>query len=496
MRLTSVSLLLLALVIRVKADPLAPEGKKDDRHPDLIVDLPGLTFTPAFKQYSGYLNGTDGRRLHYWFVESERSPSEDPLVLWLNGGPGCSSLLGLLTEQGPYRINRSDPTQLLPNDFRWNKVANVLFLEAPAGVGFSYRENSEDYETSDDQTAKDNHEAIRSFFLKFPQFKSNAFFVTGESYAGIYVPTLATQILRNSPDINLQGFAIGNGYLDEVMLGDSLILFGYFHGVYGRTVWSNLVSSCCHANSTANHTSLDPVSMSNGCRFTGSKDKACRAAVDAAAAAIKSNDINIYNLYKKCDFPEEEITRLNNVHDRLYANVARVVSREQFDRRLVIKSLGQKVTPQVANALKDTPPCIDDSFIVKYVNQKSVRSALHVPTHVKDWQSCSEDVESTYQNQYRTVKPLVLELLKAGKRGLIYNGDVDMACNFLGDQWFVDDLGLTLVSDYKEWHLQNQAAGYVKHFENLAYATVKGAGHMVPDDKPAAALALIVGFLE
>ena len=71
-----------------------------------------------------------------------------------------------------------------------------------------------------------------------------------------------------------------------------------------------------------------------------------------------------------------------------------------------------------------------------------------------------------------------------------------MACNFLGDQWFVDDLGLNLVSDYKEWHLQNQVAGYVKHFENLAFATVKGAGHMVPTDKPAAALALIVGFLE
>ena len=71
-----------------------------------------------------------------------------------------------------------------------------------------------------------------------------------------------------------------------------------------------------------------------------------------------------------------------------------------------------------------------------------------------------------------------------------------MACNFLGDEWFVDDLGLTLVSDYKEWHVQNQVAGYVKHFDNLIYATVKGSGHMVPEDKPAAALALVVSFLD
>lgn len=490
-----VSLILLGLVIRSKSDPLAPDGKKDD-HPDLISDLPGLTFKPAFKQYSGYLNGTEGRKLHYWFIESERSVSDDPLVLWLNGGPGCSSLLGLLTEQGPYRINRTDPTQLLLNEFRWNKVANVLFLEAPAGVGFSYRENSEDYETNDDQTAKDNHQAIRSFFEKFPEFKSNPFFVTGESYAGIYVPTLSVQILRKSPDINLQGFAIGNGYLDQSMLGDSLILFGYFHGVYGRTVWSNLIKSCCKipgSNGTASF--LDP-SLPNGCKFTGNKDRSCRTAVDSAAAAIKSNDLNIYNLYKKCDFPEEEIARRNSVHDRLYANAVPVISREHFDRRLLLKSLGQKLTPQVLNAIKDTPPCIDDSYIGKYVNQDSVRSALHIPSHIKNWESCSADVESTYQNQYTTMKPLVLELVRAGKRGLIYSGDVDMACNFLGDEWFVDDLGLNLVTDYKEWHLQNQVAGYVKHFDNLVYATVKGSGHMVPEDKPAAALALIVGYLE
>lgn len=109
---------------------------------------------------------------------------------------------------------------------------------------------------------------------------------------------------------------------------------------------------------------------------------------------------------------------------------------------------------------------------------------------------CSGAVESVYTNIYKTMKPQILTLLKAGKRALIYNGDVDMACNFLGDEWFVDDLGLQLVNDYREWHLRGQVAGYVKHFDQLVFATVKGSGHMVPEDKPAAALALIVGFLE
>lgn len=218
---------------------------------DQVTDLPGLSFDISFKHYSGYLNATGGRRLHYWFVESERSPKDDPLVLWLNGGPGCSSLAGFLTEQGPFRVSRNDSRTLTLNEYRWNQVASVIFLEAPAGVGFSYREGSSDLTTDDDQTALDNVEAIKHFFTKFPQFKENPFFVTGESYAGIYVPTLSVNILTKAPEINLQGFAIGNGYLDQQKLGDSLILFGYFHGLFGRSTWSHLIKSCCQSASNS-----------------------------------------------------------------------------------------------------------------------------------------------------------------------------------------------------------------------------------------------------
>lgn len=189
---------------------------------DLVTELPGVSFDVSFRHYSGYLNATEGRRLHYWFVESERSPKDDPLVLWLNGGPGCSSLAGFLTEQGPFRVNKSDSRSLYINEYRWNQVANVIFLESPAGVGFSYRENSDDYTTDDDQTALDNHEAIKSFFQKFPQFKDNQFFVTGESYAGIYVPTLSVRLLTKSPDINFQ---VSFDYDDVMMMISNLKVY-------------------------------------------------------------------------------------------------------------------------------------------------------------------------------------------------------------------------------------------------------------------------------
>lgn len=102
----------------------------------LITHLPNLMEKPNFRQYSGYLRASPTHQLHYWFVESQRSPNGDPVVVWFNGGPGCSSMEGLLREHGPFIVQ--DNTSLVRNPYAWNLRANVLYIEAPAGVGFSY----------------------------------------------------------------------------------------------------------------------------------------------------------------------------------------------------------------------------------------------------------------------------------------------------------------------------------------------------------------------
>lgn len=106
---------------------------------DEITELPGLNFKPVYRHFSGYIdipgirpNAT--KHVHYHFIESEQDPSKDPVVWWTNGGPGCSGLLGLFTEQGPFK-----PTEegvLVENAYRWNKVANMLFVEQPGRVSF------------------------------------------------------------------------------------------------------------------------------------------------------------------------------------------------------------------------------------------------------------------------------------------------------------------------------------------------------------------------
>ena len=145
---------------------------------DEVKQLPGWSGSLPSKQYSGYLT-VGQKHLHYWLVLSEDDPDNDPVTLWLNGGPGCSSLDGYLYEQGPFHAVESDPTTLYYNNYTWAKRSSMLYLEAPAGVGFSFSDDWRDYATDDEQTADTNRRALDVFFKGFPELMTNDFFITG-----------------------------------------------------------------------------------------------------------------------------------------------------------------------------------------------------------------------------------------------------------------------------------------------------------------------------
>lgn len=168
----------------------------------------------------GYLGARGGtRHLHYYFVESENNPAEDPITLWLNGGPGASSIAyGMMTEIGQLVFNRDsleDNTTTVPtlqyNQYGWSRFTNMVYLESPAGVGFSYCDSTALPCTSNDtSTAEDAFDALSAFFKRFPSLEGRPFYITGESYAGIYCPTLAEQIMNRGAGtgINLQGLMV------------------------------------------------------------------------------------------------------------------------------------------------------------------------------------------------------------------------------------------------------------------------------------------------
>ncbi|KAL7263800.1 hypothetical protein ACSBR1_001871 [Camellia fascicularis] len=215
--------------------------------------LPGQPTEVMFKQYAGYVNVDEfkGRSLFYYFAEAVHNPSSKPLVLWLNGGPGCSSFgVGAMGEIGPFGVN-SDRKTLYPRKHAWNKVANILFLESPAGVGFSYSNTTSDYDMSGDKrTAHDAYVFLINWFKRYPHYKSRDFYITGESYAGFYIPELADTIIKRNKEadststIKLKGIMIGNGIMNDETDERGTYDYIWSHALISDETHSGLIHHC------------------------------------------------------------------------------------------------------------------------------------------------------------------------------------------------------------------------------------------------------------
>ncbi|XP_078105659.1 lysosomal protective protein isoform X1 [Sander vitreus] len=444
---------------------------------DEVTYLPGLQKQPSFRHYSGYLNVADGKHLHYWFVESQQRPASDPVVLWLNGGPGCSSLDGLLTEHGPFLI-QDDGSSLQYNPYSWNKIANVLYLESPAGVGFSYSDDK-NYTTNDTEVSMNNYLALKEFFRLFPEFSENQLFLTGESYAGIYIPTLAERVMEDA-SLNLQGVAVGNGMSSYEMNDNSLVFFAYYHGLLGSRLWSQLQTFCC----------------SDGkCNFYDNQDQNCSISLSEVQHIVYASGLNMYNLYAPCP----------GGVGRTSEEGGELVSRDLGNWFINHKSTqlwNQKLRAvSLQRSVRLDPPCTNSTPAKLYLNNPYVRAALHISRDALDWAICSSEVNLNYGRLYLDVRKQYQKLLSALKyRVLVYNGDVDMACNFMGDEWFVESLQQQVAVQRRAWLYGDedgqQVGGFVKEFDNIAFLTVKGSGHMVPSDKPIAAFAMFSRFLQ
>jgi cathepsin A (carboxypeptidase C) len=132
------------------------------------------------------------------------------VVLWLNGGPGCSSLTGLFMELGPASID--EKLNVVYNPYSWNSNASVIFLDQPVNTGYSYSGGS----VSDSVAAgKDVYALLTLFFKQFPEYAQQDFHIAGESYAGHYIPVFASEILAHKKrNVNLKSILIGNGLTD------------------------------------------------------------------------------------------------------------------------------------------------------------------------------------------------------------------------------------------------------------------------------------------
>jgi serine carboxypeptidase-like clade 1 len=205
--------------------------------PHEITHLPGLHDGILSRQFGGYIdvNTTDsGRRsLFYWVVHSERSFEDDPVILWLTGGPGCSSMDAFIYEHGPYtfHLDSDESVTLRENPYSWSKLATMIYVDSPAGAGLSYSESEADYHTSDTKTIDDLARFLTGLMEEMPELSNKDLYLAGESYGGVYVPKLAHKILdmnkvkgsTSHAKFNLKGYLVGNPVTDDVIEGNTQV---------------------------------------------------------------------------------------------------------------------------------------------------------------------------------------------------------------------------------------------------------------------------------
>ncbi|CAN6894676.1 unnamed protein product [Brassica oleracea] len=447
-------LLLLSLLLAVSSSFVSSSTYVEEQKRDRITQLPGQPSNVDFRQYSGYVtvNEQRGRALFYWLVESPttRDPKSRPLVLRLNGGPGCSSVAyGAAEEVGPFRVG-SDGKTLHPKLYAWNKLANLLFLESPAGVGFSYTNSTSDlYTTGDQRTAEDSYRFLVNWFERFPQYKHRDFYIVGESYAGHFVPQLSKLVHERNkgfknPPINLKGFMVGNAVTDDYH--DYIGTFEYWwnHGLISDSTYHQLKTACYSVSSQ--HPSLQ-----------------CMEAL--RSAELEQGNIDPYSIFTK---------PCNNT--------------------VQLKSFLKGRYPWMSRAYD---PCTERYSNV-YFNHVEVQKALHanVTRLSYPWKSCSDIVGNYWTDSPVSMLPIYRELITAGLKIWVFSGDTDAVVPITATRYSIDALKLATITNWCPWYDHGKVGGWSQVYKGLTLVTVTGAGHEVPLHRPRQAFIIFRSFLE
>ncbi|KAI9708649.1 MAG: hypothetical protein M1820_003867 [Bogoriella megaspora] len=442
--------------------------------------------TPGVKSYSGYIDIAPNSSTFFWFFESRRDPANDPLTLWLNGGPGSDSLIGLFQELGPCNVTEDLVTQV--NPYSWNEVSNLLFLSQPVGTGFSYSEEEvgsfnnytgafeNDTLGSDygrypviDPTVLDTtdlaavaaYHILQGFVDALPQLdngvKSKEFNLWTESYGGHYGPAFfnyfydQNQAIANGSasgvELNFNTLGLGNAIIDEYIQAPYYPEFAV-NNTYGIKAYNDTVY--------------------NYARFATYMPSGCLSQVAACRQVDKST------LSGQAVCTEAADMCRDNVEGVYY-------------------SFGGRGVYDIRHPYDDpTPP----ELFPDYLNQAHVQDALGVDLNYTE---SNNDIYWAFQQTGDFVYNNFIEdlehILANGVRVNLYYGDADYICNWFGGE------AVSLAVQYahsKEFAAAGYApfvvggveVGEVRQYGNFSFTRIYEAGHEVPFYQPSASLQL------
>ncbi|GMR33248.1 hypothetical protein PMAYCL1PPCAC_03443 [Pristionchus mayeri] len=456
---------------------------------DLITDpLPKLQEELNFRQFAGYLDVAEEKKLFYWYTETQGDATQDPVLLWLNGGPGCSSLQGLLLELGPFRVSDWGEA-VTTNPLSWNRFSSIIFLDAPAGVGFSVRSDGL-YNFTDDEVADDNHIAMLKWFEKFPERKANDLYIMGESYAGTYIPMLADRLAKDKLNFpQFKGMAVGNGCVNDQLLFNSVIQYSYYHGLVDETYYMNAVGKCCQDTSS---TECDFYSQAFN------KSDPCYAEANVLGMANYFSGLDPYFLYFTCYLNDTTTTTSSRSQrdvmiSHLRRKMAARAGEEAFERF--------DADPDHTDYDPNLPQCAHHDDYSIWLQMPELRKVLHVPDDVQNYTSCSQEVEDNYISTYDDMSDVVKRVVASGVKVMFFNGDMDSICNVQHNNQFMARLGLERMHRAKPWNDAEQkppSIGMWTAYKGLDFLTIRGAGHFASSDaeKPKESLQMFYNFIK
>jgi serine carboxypeptidase-like clade 1 len=382
---------------------------------------------------------------------------------------------GAFSESGPYHVAQfQSPPSLTLNPFTWNNLTHNLFIESPAGVGFSYCETASGCSHTDTSTASNSLLALRSFFAAFPELAGLPFYLTGESYAGIYIPMLAYAVYqynsgRPAAPIALQGIMVGNGCIGNEAghcgndalndLHDVQTFRG--HGLISDALYQNIIATCNWA----------------------APSLACDLLL--AEAELLTASLDVYDLYNQCPDPASPAPPRRGLRAPVGARsmIGRRLARE---RAAAAAGAGAAVAVDAAARIGDDPECWGSGPALEaWANTPEVKAALHVAPGVR-FALCSNNRTFNYNSDMKDERAVVYPTLtkQAGYRVVVYNGEADLCVPFTDNEWWTKSMNYTEKEGWAPWFVDGAHGSYlggyrVNYDHNFTFATVRGAGHMV-----------------
>ncbi|KAG2188975.1 hypothetical protein INT44_004117 [Umbelopsis vinacea] len=454
-----------------------------------IKALPGIADLGNMTQYAGHIeiSPEHNANIFFWLLNSQNVKSSNKLVIWLNGGPGCSSMDGMFLENGPYRVNPDMTVDISPGG--WQDHANIVFVDQPVGTGFSFA-NTDSYVKNMTEMAISFNTFLDLFFEVFPERSTNELYIAGESFAGTYIPYIAQHLLQ-------QNKAAGTKKVSSSEAVDTILRLAFLFSKWmDIAIASGMGSWKMPLYITRKYRSLYE-------QYEASYDFALREnLLKGQYKTIASEHLE----YCRASLDKQELISIG-VCEQILSDTIDSTTYMEDDHFYCINQYDIRMTKEPSPECGITwPHELHD--VTKYLTSKSVVQAIHANKQMLGWTECSggvgraldydESKPSYYVRKRKyTIATIIATVVLTP---MIISGDKDLICNSLGTEYLIGNLTWGGAKGFQgstaqEWHIGDKVAGYNTTARNLTYILVNDASHMVPYDKPVEMLDMINRFI-